>query len=56
MNKPDNPDNHADRGPETRTDEKHGRIKNAQRKGSDLPDRDLARGSEPETRGVSGPR
>lgn len=56
MSKPANPGNPAERGPETRTDEKHGRIKSEQRKGTDLPDRDLARGSEPETRGASGPR
>lgn len=53
---PGNPGNPAERGPETRTDEKHGRIKSEQRKRTDLPDRDLARGSEPETRGASGPR
>jgi hypothetical protein len=56
MSKPANTDNPADRGPETRTDEKHGRIKGEQREGKNLPDRDLARGSEPETRNSSGPR
>ena len=56
MSKPANPSTPADRSPETRTDEKHGRIKSEQRKGTDLPDRDLSRGSEPETRGASGPR
>ena len=53
MSKPDNP---ANRGPETRSDEKHGPVKGAQRKPGNLPDRDLPRGSEPETRGTSGPR
>lgn len=53
MSKPANP---ADRGPETRTDEKHARITSEQRKDTDLPDRDLARGSEPETRGASDSR
>lgn len=45
----------ADRGPETRTEEKQGRIKGEQRQGTDLPDRHMARGSEPETQAAPGP-
>jgi hypothetical protein len=56
MSKSDAPRNPADRGPETRTDEKQGTIKGSQLKGNQRPDRDLARGSEGETRRASGPR
>jgi hypothetical protein len=54
--KPDQPENPADRGPETRTDEKHGTIKDQQLEGNRRPDTDLARGSEPATRGSSSRR
>lgn len=56
MSKPDPSDNPAERGPETRTDEKHGKVKRSQLQGNQRPDRDLARGSEGETRRASGPR
>lgn len=53
MSKPAKPDNPADRKPETLTDEKHGTIKDKQLEGNRRPDTDLARGSEPATRGSS---
>lgn len=56
MSKPAKPDNPADRGPETLTDEKHGTTKGKQLEGNRRPDTDLARGSEPATRGASSRR
>ena len=56
MTKSDAPQNPADRDPETRTDEQHGKVKGEQLKGNQRPDRDLACGSEGETRRASGPR
>lgn len=53
MTKPENPENPAERGPETRTDEKHGTTKGAQLEGNRRPNTDVARGSEPATRGAS---
>ncbi len=50
------PKNPAERDPATRTDEKHGKITERQLEGNRRPDRDLARGSEADTRGASGPR
>lgn len=54
MSKPEKTDNPAERGPETRTDEKHGTIKDQQLEGNRRPDRDLPRGSEGATRRSSG--
>lgn len=56
MTRPKAPQNPADRGPEIRTDEKHGPIKDQQLEGNRRPDADLARGSEPATRGSAGRR
>lgn len=53
MSKSDTPQNPAERGPETRTDEKNGTIKGRQLEGNRRPDADLPRGSEPSTRGTS---
>lgn len=46
-------DNPAERGPETKTDESAGKIKQEQLTDRMMPEKDLARGSEPETRGTS---
>lgn len=54
--RPDKPENPAERRPETLTDEKHGTIKDQQLEGNRRPDADLARGSEPATRSSSGRR
>lgn len=56
MTKPGKPENPADRGPETQTDEKHGTTKGKQLEGNRRPGTDVARGSEPATRGSSGRR
>jgi len=56
MSKSAKPENPADRRPETLTDEKHGTIKDKQLEGNRRPDTDLARGSEPATRGASSRR
>jgi hypothetical protein len=53
MTKPGNPVNPAKRGPDTLTDEKHGNAKGPQLEGNRRPDTDVARGSEPATRGAS---
>ena len=53
MSKPDKPDNPAKRGPETQTDENHGTTKSVQLEGNRRPNTDVARGSEPATRGAS---
>lgn len=54
MNKPETPENPADRGPDTRTGAKPGKDKRPQLEGSRRPDRDLARGAEGDTRRASG--
>ena len=52
MTKPERPQNPADRGPEIQTDEKHDTTKGAQLEGNHRPNTDVARGSEPASRGA----
>jgi len=51
------PSNEPDKSPLTQDDQPdQGAINGAQRTGNQTPNRDLARGSEPQTRGSSGGR
>lgn len=52
MTKPHKPENPADRGPEALTDEQLGETKGRQLEGNRRPDTNVARGSEPATRGA----
>lgn len=54
MTNPEKPENPAERGPETRTDEKHGPIKDQQLEGNRRPNRDMPRGAEGDARRRSG--